>query len=136
MVSVTLSLKEGDWNLDLPLRHHSNRSGMARWYAQEAIDVTSFALARPDASSCMSVPSFTSPLELYADALRSVSPRELRVDGQIDHASPAYVDEEYPIHLDITNNDQVPVTVHLDTLLQPTEDGARQSFISLHPLPR
>lgn len=49
------------------------------------------------------------------------------MDVQIIHADPAYLDEEFPIHLEILNQDDVPVTIQLDTLLQPIEGESRES---------
>lgn len=37
------------------------------------------------------------------------------------HPAPAYVDEEYPIAINITNTDDRTFEVVLDVLLQPTE---------------
>jgi trafficking protein particle complex subunit 11 len=38
-----------------------------------------------------------------------------------DHQSPAYLDEEYPITIDITNTDNQELDIVVDVLLQPTE---------------
>ena len=37
------------------------------------------------------------------------------------HQSPAYLDEEYPIVISVINEDDRPLDVLLDVLLQPTE---------------
>lgn len=39
----------------------------------------------------------------------------------LDHQSPAYLDEEYLIAIDITNVDSQELDIVLDVLLQPTE---------------
>jgi hypothetical protein len=39
----------------------------------------------------------------------------------LTHESPAYLDEEYPIVISIINEDNRPLDVLLDILLQPTE---------------
>jgi hypothetical protein len=47
--------------------------------------------------------------------------RPHRVDVALAHQAPAYLDEEYPIAIDITNKDDRPLEVVVDVLLQPTE---------------
>jgi trafficking protein particle complex subunit 11 len=47
--------------------------------------------------------------------------RPHRVRVSLIHQSPAYLDEEYPIVIGITNEDDRPLDVVLDILLQPTE---------------
>jgi hypothetical protein len=39
----------------------------------------------------------------------------------LDHRSPAYLDEEYPISINITNADSQELDIVADVLLQPTE---------------
>jgi hypothetical protein len=47
--------------------------------------------------------------------------RPHRVEVTLVHQAPAYLDEEYPIAIDITNMDDRPLEVVVDVLLQPTE---------------
>lgn len=47
--------------------------------------------------------------------------RPHRVQVSLNHQSPAYLDEEYPIVIGITNEDDRPLDAVLDILLQPTE---------------
>lgn len=47
-------------------------------------------------------------------------PRKLDIGLDLVHASPAYLDEEYEVHVDVTNNDTIEVEVFLDMLLHPT----------------
>jgi hypothetical protein len=43
----------------------------------------------------------------------------------LSHKSPAYLDEDYPILIEVTNADDRELEVMADVLLQPTEiDGA------------
>lgn len=39
----------------------------------------------------------------------------------LKHYAPAFLDEQYPIVIDVTNVDTRPLDVVLDVLLQPTE---------------
>ena len=55
------------------------------------------------------------------DCNSSVRYRPHKVDVSLAHQSPAYLDEEYPIVIGITNQDDHPLDAVLDILLQPTE---------------
>ena len=47
--------------------------------------------------------------------------RTHRVDVAISHAGPAYLGEEFPIEIEITNSDDRELDVVVDVLLQPTD---------------
>lgn len=58
--------------------------------------------------------------------------RPHQVEVAISHEGPAYIGEEFPIEINITNQDDRELEVVLDVLLQPTEideAGGRPSFI-------
>ena len=57
-------------------------------------------------------------------------PHELQVDVRIEHSLPSYIDEEFPIHVEIVNNDRVPISLLLDALLQPGNDQAGEWLFS------
>lgn len=63
------------------------------------------------------------PAWLYVDHLAAYSirhrPHLLQV--ALKHYAPAFLDEQYPIVIDVTNVDTRPLDVVLDVLLQPTE---------------
>lgn len=46
-------------------------------------------------------------------------PHQLDID--LVHAEPAYLDENYPIEIRITNEDERQLEISIDILLQPTE---------------
>lgn len=54
--------------------------------------------------------------------LRSVKRRPHQVDVVLSHCPPAYIDEPYPISVDVTNNDDRDLVFSLDVLLQPGDD--------------
>ena len=55
--------------------------------------------------------------------------RSHRVQVVLSHHGPAYLGEEFPIEIDVTNNDDRELDVTVDVLLQPTEiDEAGASF--------
>lgn len=65
--------------------------------------------------------------------LSSVKNRLHRISLSIHHHSPAYLDENYPITIEVTNADIKNLEVVLDVLLQPTDvDGAGKP--SVYPL--
>ena len=56
--------------------------------------------------------------------------RSHHIQVSISHAGPAYIGEEFPIEIDVTNNDDRELDVTVDVLLQPTEiDEAGASSI-------
>lgn len=52
----------------------------------------------------------------------SVRHRPHLIDVSLSHLAPAYVDEEYPITVSVTNVDEHNISVVVDVLLQPGED--------------
>ena len=60
--------------------------------------------------------------------------RSHRIQVSISHDGPAYIGEEFPIEIDVTNNDDRELDVTVDVLLQPTEidEAGESSFHSLH----
>ena len=56
--------------------------------------------------------------------------RNHRIQVAISHDGPAYIGEEFPIEINITNEDERELDVVLDVLLQPTEiDEAGASYV-------
>jgi hypothetical protein len=50
----------------------------------------------------------------------------------VEYQAPAYLDEEYPIVINIINEDHRPLDILLDVLLQPSEiDDAGGSYCDL-----
>ena len=54
-------------------------------------------------------------------SLSSVRHRPHLLQVALSHHAPAFLDEDYPIVIDVTNADSRPLDVVLDVLLQPTE---------------
>lgn len=53
--------------------------------------------------------------------------RQHQVHVAVAQQAPAYLNEDYPIVLEITNGDDQALDISLDVLLQPTEiDGASE----------
>ncbi|TFY76432.1 hypothetical protein EWM64_g7579, partial [Hericium alpestre] len=101
---AVLTLKEGSWTVDIPVDFSATREGALptpKWLT--SIDPVNFIPIRRHCS----------------EILIGYRPHALQVS--LSHHAPAYLDEEYPIIVDITNLDERPLEVVLDILLQPTE---------------
>lgn len=48
----------------------------------------------------------------------------------ISHSGPAYLDEEYPITIKVTNVDDKELDVTFDVMLHPPEDDSSGAFYS------
>ncbi|KAJ7593749.1 Gryzun, putative trafficking through golgi-domain-containing protein [Mycena floridula] len=99
---ISVTLTEGQWKLAVPLIPGDS----TRWL------------------SSLDPPKF---INVVRDdyGLLSIRRRPHSVQLEVRHGPPAYVDEEYPIILDIMNLDDRELDVVVDVLLQPTEvDGA------------
>ena len=60
--------------------------------------------------------------------------RSHRIQVSISHDGPAYIGEEFPIEVDVTNTDDRELDVTVDVLLQPTEidEAGASSIYSLY----
>ncbi|KAI0034857.1 Gryzun, putative trafficking through golgi-domain-containing protein, partial [Vararia minispora EC-137] len=99
-----LTLKEGSWTVEIPILDHTSDDTLssAAWYS--TFDPpTSIIVRRSNVSEV------------------SVRHEPHRLDIDFTHPSPAYLDEEYPIVVNVTNTDDRSFDVLLDVLLQPTE---------------
>ncbi|KAI5481898.1 hypothetical protein MNV49_000175 [Pseudohyphozyma bogoriensis] len=108
--AVTLTLVEGAWTVELLLKP----------------DIVS-----PSPTWRVATTSPPSRLQILHDTpwVCQVRPRELQLSVSIDHASPAYLDEEFAVNVDVVNEDEVEVEVLLDILLQPGEDDSKNQLI-------
>lgn len=59
----------------------------------------------------------------------SVKNRPHQVYASFSHSVPAYLDETYPISIDVTNQDDRELEITLDILLQPGEDDQGESLL-------
>ena len=70
--------------------------------------------------------SGTCPDHLQITRGYSVVRRDARVRVEIRSHAPAYLDEHFPIEIEVTNEDDVELDADLVVFLQPGVDGARQ----------
>ncbi|KDE06050.1 hypothetical protein MVLG_03604 [Microbotryum lychnidis-dioicae p1A1 Lamole] len=98
---VILKTKIGEWDLSFALQPEVPPTTSAEWFLNSTQRVS---LSHLQSGVC------------------SVSARKLRLDFSIEHLSPAYVGEVYPVHIEFVNEDEFDIDVYLDILLQPGED--------------
>ncbi|KAF8271123.1 Foie gras liver health family 1-domain-containing protein [Lactarius quietus] len=101
---AVLTLREGNWIVEIPVdlsAAHDGPTHTPRWLI--STDPVQFAPPRCGA----------------ADVTVSYRPHSL--DVSMMHQDPAYLDEEYPIVISITNEDDRALDIILDILLQPSE---------------
>ncbi|THH12527.1 hypothetical protein EW146_g7608 [Bondarzewia mesenterica] len=114
VLKAVLTLNEGNWTVEIPSDPSSVREGSMQspqWLV--SVDPVHFVPVRRD--NCSEV---------------VVRHRPHLVQVSLSHHAPAYLDEEYPITIDITNLDNRAFHVVLDVLLQPTEIDEAGEFIS------
>lgn len=63
----------------------------------------------------------------------SIRHRPHLLEVALKHHAPAFLDEQYPIVIDVTNVDSRPLDVILDVLLQPTEIDEASMFFGHYP---
>ncbi|TFK44945.1 Gryzun, putative trafficking through golgi-domain-containing protein [Crucibulum laeve] len=102
---LVLTIEENAWKIEIPFDACGARQGSAptaRWLS--SLDPPRFIpIKREDCSSVL------------------VKHRPHNVSVSLNHQSPAYLDEDYPIDIEVTNLDTRELDVVVDVLLQPTE---------------
>ncbi|GLB37359.1 putative foie gras liver health family 1 [Lyophyllum shimeji] len=114
VTELLLTMEEGQWKIEIPFNPCGSREGApthARWLS--SVEPPQYVPIKREMSSTVNV---------------RYPPHTLAVS--LTHESPAYLNEEHPIVIDITNVDSRPLDVVVDVLLQPTEiDGAVNTII-------
>ncbi|EIM80572.1 uncharacterized protein STEHIDRAFT_67962 [Stereum hirsutum FP-91666 SS1] len=103
--NIVLTLQESAWRIEIPIQPTSTSEGKPKtpqWLA--SVDPARFVPVRR---------------EHCHELLIRHRPHLLQV--ALKHYAPAFLDEQYPIVIDVTNVDTRPLDVVLDVLLQPTE---------------
>lgn len=111
---LVLTISEAPWNIELLLSPCASRQGsspLARWLS--SINPPRYVPVKWENSSSLSF---------------RYRPHDLTIT--LAHQSPAYLNENYPITIDITNTDDRELEVVVDVLLQPTEiDNAVNTIV-------
>ncbi|KAH8087832.1 Gryzun, putative trafficking through golgi-domain-containing protein [Cristinia sonorae] len=115
VTKLVLTLKQNSWTIELPLQPNSSRTG---------------SICRPQWLSSVDPVRFL-PIRGEAHSSVTVQNRPHRVSVAVAHNSPAYLGEDYPVTLDITNLDDRELNVVVDVLLHPLEVEHASSDISL-----
>nr|GAT57844.1 glutathione transferase omega-1 [Mycena chlorophos] len=112
---IVLTLSEGPWVIRVPFDANGLRGSQTpapRWLS--SLDPPRFIpVNREDCSSV------------------SVHHRTHNIVLSLSHKAPAYLDEDYPILLEVNNADDRELEVTLDILLQPTEIEGAENWIQL-----
>ncbi|TFK74712.1 hypothetical protein BDN72DRAFT_812681 [Pluteus cervinus] len=110
---VVLTIIEGTWKIEVPLDAKAPRlEPVAKWLC--SLDPPKFIPLKRD--NCTNA---------------TVRHRLHRIHVGVAHQAPAYLNEEYPINIEITNVDEEELDVSIDVLLQPTEVDEAVNSISL-----
>ena len=93
---------------------------MARWL--RSVDPPQFIpVKRSDYDSTLYVCPFLYIYFVYLSFFRRVNHRAHQLKISFHHEGPAYLDQEYPITVEVTNTDIRDLGVVVNILLQPTE---------------
>ncbi|KAJ7716532.1 Gryzun, putative trafficking through golgi-domain-containing protein [Mycena metata] len=114
ILKVVLTLVEGPWTIQIPFDPSKSRGSSvpsARWLS--SVDPPRFfPITREDFSSVI------------------IRHRSHSILMSLSHKAPAYLDEDYPILIEVTNADDRELEVTADVLLQPTEiDGTENAIV-------
>ncbi|KAH7883282.1 Gryzun, putative trafficking through golgi-domain-containing protein [Phlebopus sp. FC_14] len=112
--NVIITLEEGNWTIEIPHEPCAVRESCIlppRWLS--SLNPVRFIPVSGDE---------------YSSVVVRHRPHELHIS--FSHQQPALLDEEYPITIEITNNDDRHLDIVVDVLLQPTEvDEAVQRIV-------
>ncbi|KAJ6497565.1 Gryzun, putative trafficking through golgi-domain-containing protein [Mycena sanguinolenta] len=112
---VVLTLTEGPWTIQIPFDPSGTRGSAApaaRWLS--SVDPPRFLpIGREDSSSV------------------TIRHRPHNILMTLSHKGPAYLDEDYPILVEVTNTDDRELELTADVLLQPTEIDGTENMIAL-----
>ncbi|KAF9560978.1 hypothetical protein CPC08DRAFT_817945 [Agrocybe pediades] len=105
VTSIVLTIEENGWKVDVPVDPRRRRSASPlapKWLTSES-PLRFISIHRPDCHSTL------------------VKHRVHHLKVAFHHHAPAYLDEDYPIEVEVTNIDTRELDVVLNVLLQPTE---------------
>ncbi|TDL16121.1 hypothetical protein BD410DRAFT_647647 [Rickenella mellea] len=108
IMRLVLKLEKNGWKIEIPLDPEQRRTGV---------------LPSPRWLSSNNPPRFI-PMRRahYSSTTVRQRPHQLRIS--LAHDEPAYLDEQYPISVEVTNIDDRDLDITVDVLLQPGEDDS------------
>lgn len=114
MSKLVLTIKHNTWWIEVPII--------------PAASTLKHALVAPRWLCSLNPPRFV-PVRREDHSAVRVRYRSHKVQVAISHDGPAYIGEEFPIDINITNEDDRELEVVLDVLLQPTEIDEAGAFM-------
>ncbi|KAG2016097.1 glutathione transferase omega-1 [Coprinopsis cinerea AmutBmut pab1-1] len=112
---VLLNLEQNKWKIQMPLSLNMSRTSsriQPRWL--RSLDPPRFI-----------------PVNRQEFSFAIVKHRPHLVDVSISHHTPSYLDEDYEIHIQVTNRDEKELDVTVDILLQPSDIDYAVNSISI-----
>lgn len=115
---VVLTIKERSWWIEVPIvpntAHVEQALTASRWL-------------------CSIEPPRFVPIRRKDHSGVRVRYKSHRIQVRVSHNGPAYLGEEFPLAIDVTNGDDRELDVSIDVLLQPTEidEAGMCHFVSL-----
>ncbi|KAI0724685.1 Gryzun, putative trafficking through golgi-domain-containing protein [Fomitopsis betulina] len=111
---IVLAMKEGNWNIQIPLHTSGQKKApYPRWLS--GFDPLAYIPVRRDQYSAV-----------------TVRHRPHKVHVSVTYNAPAYIGEEFPIVIDVSNQDDKELEMVVDALLQPTEyDELGENYIRM-----
>ncbi|KAI0359646.1 hypothetical protein OH77DRAFT_1587090 [Trametes cingulata] len=113
---LVLTIKENSWWIEVPITPQTSQ--------------LEHALTAPRWLCSVDPPRFV-PIRREDHSAVRVRYRPHQVQVAISHDGPAYIGEEFPIEVNITNEDDRELDVVLDVLLQPTEVDEAVNYIAM-----
>ncbi|KAI0776280.1 Gryzun, putative trafficking through golgi-domain-containing protein [Trametes elegans] len=113
---VVLTIKHNTWWIEVPII--------------PAASTLEHALVAPRWLCSLDPPRFV-PVRREDHSAVRVRYRSHKIQVAISHDGPAYIGEEFPIDINITNEDDRDLDVVLDVLLQPTEIDEAVNYIAM-----
>lgn len=129
---LVLTIIESSWKIEIqfnPCTFRQSLSPITRWLS--SIDPPRYTpIKREESSSIMYVNFLAEIFSTWHHLHFSVKHRPHSLSVFLDHHSPAYLQENYSIIIQITNTDDREFSVVVDVLLPPTEiDGMGKGFL-------
>ncbi|KAJ8480730.1 hypothetical protein ONZ45_g15551 [Pleurotus djamor] len=115
VTKLVLTLEEGSWLIEVPFGPHAAQLFIPR---------------EPRWLTSLNPPSFV-PIQRSDCSSLQVHYRPHNIELNISQNAPAYLDEDYPILIEVTNLDDKELDVIMDVLLQPAEIDDAISSISV-----
>ncbi len=106
VVKLVLTIKERSWWIEVPMIPEASRPG--------------HSLIAPKWLCSVDPPRYV-PMRRQDHSGVRVRYSSHRVQVSLSHNGPAYLSEEFPIEINVTNNDDRELAIVVDVLLHPTE---------------